>query len=161
MTLPSRPAGWFLLVLRLGLAAVFGYAAWIKLQQPWMLFAFAVDNYHVLPQWAVLVVARFLPWFELLLAVVLLIGLWQRISTAAASALLILFFSLMVRAYARGEAFDCGCFGPGDAISPLTLLRDGGLLAVALILAIAAWRRSKTAPRTPEIVDSPKELHRS
>jgi len=24
---------------------------------------------------------------------------------------------------------DCGCFGPGDAISVRTLVRDGGLLA--------------------------------
>ena len=33
-----------------------------------------------------------------------------------------LFFGLMVRAYVRGETIDCGCFGPGEAISWKTLL---------------------------------------
>ena len=48
---------------------------------------------------------------------------------------LTLFFGLMVRAYVRGETIDCGCFGPGEAISPLTLLRDGALLGGAILMA--------------------------
>ncbi len=137
-----------LLVLRLGLGAVFGFAAWSKLRDPWMLFANSVDQYHLLPQWAVVLVARTLPWFELLLAVLLVTGIGKRITTVASSALLALFFALMVRSYARGEGIDCGCFGPGEAISPVTLLRDGSLLAVSLLLAGAAFvgkRRRQTA----------------
>jgi hypothetical protein len=135
-----------LFILRLGLAAVFGYAAWIKLREPWMLFAMSVDAYHVLPEWGSVAVARTLPWVELLLAVVLLAGLWQRVAMPAASALLAVFFSLMVRSYVRGEGIDCGCFGPGEAISPITLLRDGGLLAASLLLTWAAWRRKRLEP---------------
>src|SRR5215470_11279935 len=97
-----------LLILRLGLAAVFGYAAWIKLREPYMLFAMSVDAYHVLPEWGAVAVARTLPWLELLLAVLLLVGLWKRITLPAASLLLAVFFSLMVRSYIRGEAIDCG-----------------------------------------------------
>jgi uncharacterized membrane protein YphA (DoxX/SURF4 family) len=152
MALPSKPAtrrtftraG--LLILRLGLAAEFGYAAWTKLREPWMLFAMSVDAYHVLPEWGAVAVARTLPWVELVLAVVLLAGLWQRVAMPAASALLAVFFSLMVRSYVRGEGIDCGCFGPGEAISPITLLRDGGLLAASLLLTWSAWRGKRVVP---------------
>jgi hypothetical protein len=129
------------IVLRLGLGAVFGYAAWAKLREPWMLFAISVDAYHVLPEWGAVAIARTLPWLELMLAVILVAGIWKRISLPAASALLGVFFGLMVRSYARGEGIDCGCFGPGEAISPLTLARDGGLLAVSLFLTAVAFRK--------------------
>jgi Methylamine utilisation protein MauE len=128
------------IALRLGLGAVFGYAAWIKLRQPWMLFAMSVDAYHVLPEWGAVAVARILPWLELLLAVMLVAGRWKRIALPAASALLAVFFGLMVRSYARGEGIDCGCFGPGEAISPLTLLRDGGLLTASIFVTIVTFR---------------------
>lgn len=143
MRLSLRPV---LLILRLGLAAVFGYAAWTKLREPWMLFAMSVDAYHVLPEWGAVAVARTLPWAELLLAVLLLAGLWQRVTMPAASLLLAVFFSLMVRSYVRGEAIDCGCFGPGEAISPITLLRDGGLLAGSLFCTWSAFRRKRMPP---------------
>lgn len=135
-----------LVILRLGLAAEFGYAAWSKLREPWMLFAMSVDAYKVLPEWGAVAVARTLPWAELLLAVMLLAGLWQRVAMPAASVLLAVFFSLMLRSYVRGEGIDCGCFGPGEAISPITLLRDGGLLAASLLLTWAAWRGKRHEP---------------
>jgi uncharacterized membrane protein YphA (DoxX/SURF4 family) len=131
-------------LVRLALGAIFVYAAWTKLKDPWLLFAISIDNYKVLPEWAVLVVARTLPWFELLLGVVLLSGRFSRVSSTAASALLTLFFVLMVRAYVRGEAIDCGCFGPGEAISRWTLARDGTLLAGAFFLtAVSYWRKKR------------------
>src|SRR5215469_8078738 len=128
-----------LLLFRLGLGGIFGYAAWVKLREPWMLFAMSVDAYHVLPEWGAVAVARTLPWLELTLAVLLVSGIWKRIALPAASVLLAVFFGLMVRSYARGEGIDCGCFGPGEAISPITLLRDGALLASSLILTVSAF----------------------
>ena len=145
MTFPSKLLRAILLLLRVAVGGVFVYAAWSKLRDPWTLFAISIDAYQVLPQWAVLVVARTLPWLELLLGVALVAGVFRRISTLAASALLMLFFGLMVRAYVRGETIDCGCFGPGEAISPLTLLRDGTLLAGSLFLMAMAWRRKPPA----------------
>ncbi len=142
-----------LLVLRLGLGAVFSYAAWSKLREPWMLFAMSVDAYHVLPEWGAVLVARTLPWLELLLALLLVAGVGKRITTVASSGLLAVFFALMVRSYARGEGIDCGCFGPGEAISPVTLLRDGGLLAVSLLLTGAAFlgKRGKHTARNQNL----------
>src|SRR5579863_2220657 len=79
---------WVVLILRVALAAVFIYAAWSKLRQPWLLFAMAIDAYGLLPQWAVMTLARVLPWFELALGMLLLTGLWLRHTAIVASALL-------------------------------------------------------------------------
>ena len=146
----SRLVRTLLLVVRVAIGAIFGYAAWTKLRDPWQLFAMSVDAYHVLPDWGVNVVARTLPWLELILALVLIAGVWRRVSTTAASLLLALFFGLMVRAYVRGEQINCGCFGAGEAISPLTMLRDGALLGGSLLLTIRSFLDSRTQPVAPE-----------
>jgi uncharacterized membrane protein YphA (DoxX/SURF4 family) len=94
------------LTLRIVLGGIFVYAAWMKLQEPWALFAMAIDSYQVLPSWAVELAARALPWFELLLGVWLLAGIWRRVSTVAATLLLAVFFGLMVRAIVKGMQID-------------------------------------------------------
>jgi uncharacterized membrane protein YphA (DoxX/SURF4 family) len=138
----------FALALRIVIGGIFVYAAWLKLQAPWPIFAMNIDSYQVLPMPAVEFVARTLPWLELLLGIWLIAGVWRKISTLAASLLLIVFFGLMIRAMAKGLQIDCGCFGPGDRLSPLTLVRDGSLLAGSLFATFMAFRsrRSAAAP---------------
>jgi uncharacterized membrane protein YphA (DoxX/SURF4 family) len=136
----KSPAGILALILRIALGAVFVVAAWMKLREPWAMFAMAIDSYQVLPDWAVEMVARALPWFELLLGVVLITGLWRRLSTPVASLLLVVFFVMMVRAMIKGMQIDCGCFGPGDRLSWVTLVRDGALLAGSLFVTVTAFR---------------------
>ena len=126
-------------LLRLLLGAVFIYAAYTKLRQSWLLFALSIDSYQLLPEWAVLAVARTLPWLELSLGVLLLSGLKRRYVSIAAAAMLMLFFSVMVVQYAGGTGIDCGCFGVGEALSARTLARDGALLTAALILVVLSW----------------------
>jgi uncharacterized membrane protein YphA (DoxX/SURF4 family) len=137
-----------LIVLRAVLGAVFIYAAYTKLRDPWMLFATSIDGYRVLPEWAVLMVARTLPWLELALGLILLTGLWLRYASIAAASLLGVFLILMISAYARGMVIDCGCFGPGEAISAKTLTRDGTLAALAFTLVMLTRRAS---PQTAAI----------
>ena len=140
----SRPIWWLLLVLRLALGGIFVYAAWIKLRDPWLLFAMSIDNYHVLPQWAVMALARTLPWAEMALGLLLIVGRFRRVASLGVAALLAVFFTMMVRAYLRGDTIDCGCFGPGEQIGPLTLLRDGSMLAGAVFLAVMSfWQRRR------------------
>lgn len=139
------------LVLRIALGAVFAYAAYVKLKDPWALFAMNIESYKVLPLWAVELTARALPWLELLLGVLLIVGFLRRISTTAASLMLALFFSLIIRAWAKGMEINCGCFGPGEAISWKTMLRDGSMLAGSLFVTIMSFRsRSKPAPPAAE-----------
>ena len=131
-------------VLRLALGAIFLYAAWTKLRQSYLIFAMSIDAYQLLPEWAVLTVARVLPWFELIVGVLLLIGYKLRWASVAGTGLLVMFFALMLRSYVKGEGIDCGCFGLGDAISVQTLVRDGSMLAAALLLTVGAFRKDRS-----------------
>jgi len=106
------------------------------------IFAIAVNGYGVLPDWAVTPVAYGVIALETVLAILLISGVGLRWSSAAASGLLLFFFCIMLRAYFLGMSIDCGCFGPGDALSAKTLARDGALLALALGLTVAAFKLS-------------------
>ena len=131
------------LALRVLLALVFLYAAYTKLRQPWMLFAMSIDAYQLFPQWAVLLLGHWLPWLEVLIGVFLLVGVLLRYVAAGATVLLIIFFALMTRAFIKGMTIDCGCFGLGEAISAKTLLRDGFLLTLSIVLTVLAARSNR------------------
>lgn len=145
MAFSNRTLRTILLVLRVVLGAIFVYAAWVKLQEPWELFALAINNYGLLPLKMVEIVARSLPWLELGLGVVLIVGFGLRISATLTSLMLLAFFSLMVRAFFQGKEISCGCFGLGEIISWWTLLRDGTMLAVALLITWSAFQKQRQA----------------
>ena len=132
------------IVLRVVLGAIFAYAGYVKLAQPWQLFAAGIAEYQIVPLWAATFLARTLPWFEILLGLTLAVGRWSRTSAVIVSGLLLVFFSLMVRAFAQGKEINCGCFGPNELISWKTLLRDGSMLAGALFLTVVAFRNRRT-----------------
>lgn len=140
-----------IIVLRLLLGLVFLYAAYTKLRQPWMLFAMSIDAYQILPAWAALQLGHWLPWLELLIGIFLITGIFLRYTAISATGLLVIFFALMTRAYLKGIAIDCGCFGLGEAISAMTLARDGLLLTVSLALTVLSQLR----PRRPNAIVAP------
>ncbi len=138
------------LALRIALGAVWLYAAYTKLKDSWLLFAMSIDSYKLLPEWAVLTIARTLPWIELSLGILLVTGLALPLRVDRRRvAILAVFFGAMISAYARGLGIDCGCFGPGDALSWKTLLRDGTLLTAAVALAFLSWRSAQRASQGP------------
>lgn len=104
------------------------------------MFAASIDSYQMVPPSVSIFIARTLPWFELLLGLLLVIGLRLRWVAIASSALLLFFWLSMLRAWLKGMEIDCGCFGPGEAVSPKTLLRDGGMMALALFVAWGTFR---------------------
>jgi len=129
-----------LLALRIILGAVFVYGGYVKLQAPWALFGMAIDSYHLVPLRYIEPLARTVPWFEVALGLLLIFGRFMRISTAALSLTLTIFFAAMLHAFLNHQEINCGCFGPGEPISKWTLLRDGSLLAGALLLTWTALR---------------------
>src|SRR5579864_8983525 len=136
------------LILRLALGAVFIYAAWTKLRDPWAVFAVAIDSFEILPVWAVEWVARTLPWFELAVGVLMISGRWLHISTTASSLLLLVFFGLLVRAQLKGMQVNCGCFGPDEPLSWKTVMRDGVLLSSSLLITAMTFRTRLKIPQT-------------
>ena len=136
-------------IARLVLAGVFLYAGYSKAYpvEHRLQFEITLSTYQLLPPWAVIAVARVLPWLEIALGVLLLVG-WQLRYFAAFTALLLTAFMIaMGITYARGIEANCGCFGFGEPISPQSLLRDSAFLVLALYLAISAWRAAHATAR--------------
>jgi uncharacterized membrane protein YphA (DoxX/SURF4 family) len=141
----SKVLGIAVLVLRVILGAVFAYAGYVKLREPWQLFAASIASYELVPMWAGEILAKTFPWFEIVLGVALVIGRRLLAPSAVLTALVLLFFNVMLwRAFLQGKQIDCGCFGAGEALTWKTLVRDGSMLAAALIVVWSALR-----PRRP------------
>jgi uncharacterized membrane protein YphA (DoxX/SURF4 family) len=146
MDYSNKKIYWAAVAFRVILGVVFIYAAYVKLKDPWELFALAISQYQLLPLKFVEIVARSLPWLELAIGILLVTGPWLRVAATAASLLLLTFFALMIRADLMGMAINCGCFGgTDDVISWKTLLRDGSLLAGSLALTAWAYLRRRKA----------------
>ena len=134
-------------VLRVVLAGIFIYAGYIKLRDPWQLFAASIASYEIVPMWMGEIVAKAFPWVEVAIGIGLLIGRRLLPPSALVTALLLVFFNVMLwRAFLQGKEIDCGCFGPGEALTWKTLVRDGSMLAGALVVTWWAFigRRRKT-----------------
>jgi uncharacterized membrane protein YphA (DoxX/SURF4 family) len=128
-------------VVRLGLAAVWLSSGILKAVDPDQTYV-AVRAYDVLPMAGVEVVAALLPWFEIALGVLILIGAGLRLVAALSAALLLAFIAGVVQAWARGLSIDCGCFGGGGAVAQgqtayvQELLRDIGFIVLAAWLIV-------------------------
>ncbi len=61
------------------------------------------------------IVASLLPWLEIGVGVLLILGLFVRFAGIATAVLASVFIVALVQAKARGLAIDCGCFGGGGA----------------------------------------------
>ena len=126
---------------RLGLAAVWLISGWLKavdLDQTYV----AVRAYDVLPTAAVEVVSVVLPFLELALGLLLLVGVGTRAVAVLSMGLLLVFVAGVAQAWARGLSIDCGCFGGGGAVAPgdtayvQELVRDTGFLVMAAWLIV-------------------------
>ena len=138
-----------LLVGRLILAGIFIAAGYLKLREPWLQFAVSLNSFRILPDSALEPIARTLPWCELALGLAILSGVLLRWFSLVASAMLTVFLGVLVRSYAMGLQVDCGCFGPGEALGPKTLVRDGLMLLLALAVTMAAFRIRPGSGRWP------------
>src|SRR5262245_46474276 len=83
-----------LLLLRVALAAVFGYAAYTKILDM-RTFAEEVANYQLLPAWLVSYAAASLVGVEILTAFLLLAGLRVRAAAGVSVALLVVFIAAL------------------------------------------------------------------
>lgn len=165
---PSKTGRMLLLVGRVTLGLILVYAAYTKLRPavpgPFSLdslrlslslFATQVDSYQLLPGWAVTFVARTLPFFELAIGLLLVSGGLLRSVSSVTSALLLGFFSVMLRSYALGLEINCGCFGPGETLGVKTLIRDGSFLALSLAVTFGAFWIRRSHPGVRGVISAP------
>jgi uncharacterized membrane protein YphA (DoxX/SURF4 family) len=134
---------WLSLAGRLVLGGVFAVAALTKIADPQATVR-AVRAYDLVPEAVVQPLGYALPFVELVLALLLVIGLGVRVVVAGAALLLVLFIGGVASAWARGLRIDCGCFGGGgvtdDPKYAVEIVRDVALLGAALVVGLV--RRS-------------------
>jgi hypothetical protein len=84
-------------------------------------------------------VAHTLPFAEIALGLLLILG-WQLRNWATLSTLLILgFFAAVVHGYAAGLQINCGRFATPEPLTVATVIRDGLLVALALLVTVFAF----------------------
>lgn len=120
---------------RIFLGGIFLYAGYTKLENP-LQFAVAVEGYQLLSPKQVIWLIKIIPWLEMGLGSALLAGIYMRGTAAFAAGMVVFFIGLMLVTYLRGIDADCGCFGMGEKISQLTLVRDAFIILPALYLII-------------------------
>ena len=100
----------------------------------------AVRAYELLPVSLANILGIVLPFVEIAVGVLLVIGAGVRISALVGGVLMGAFMIGIAQAWARGLSIDCGCFGGGGQVEPGTanylpeLLRDGGVALLAIYL---------------------------
>lgn len=125
-------------VCRLFLGGIFIYAGTAKVTNP-MQFAAAVEGYQLISTELVIWVVKILPWVEIVLGAVLLLGFKIRYTAGLAGTVMAFFIGVMSLTYLRGLEVECGCFGTGEKISLFTLVREALFLVPALFLVIRPW----------------------
>jgi uncharacterized membrane protein YphA (DoxX/SURF4 family) len=133
---------WLGTLVRLGLAAVWLFAGAAKVGDL-AGSGRAVNAYQVMPFDVARIIGAALPFVEITLGLLLLVGFATRVVAAISSALLLVFIAGISSAWARGLSIDCGCFGSGGQLaagqSPSyapEIARDIGFLVLAAFLLI-------------------------
>ncbi len=100
-----------LLAARVVAAGALLLAGYFKMRGGPVVFMLSIESLELVPEVLIAPAAYFLPGFEILLGVTLLLGVWTRESAALAFGLFAVFTVALVSVLVRGMKVDCGCFG--------------------------------------------------
>lgn len=104
------------LLARLVLGIVLLVAGGLKVGNP-RGSARAVQAYEVMPFDIAGYVGYALPWIEVIVGALLVLGLFTRVTGLIGTLLMVAFVVGIAQAWARGLTIDCGCFGGGGEVA--------------------------------------------
>jgi len=110
---------------------VFIYASIGKIADP-AYFAGTIQNYQMIPDTLINLVAIILPWMELICGILLISGLWHQSASLIISLLMVSFIFAISSAILKGLDIECGCFGSGTSANWTRILEDFFLLVFSL-----------------------------
>jgi len=115
-------------------------------------FAQQVESYKLLSPSAVGFVAHTLPFAEMALGGLLLIGWQLRLWASLMTLIMVGFLSVVTRAYLLHMDINCGCFATPEPLTIKTVIRDSLFTALALLMTVMAFREARSAHpwATPE-----------
>ncbi|WP_349817056.1 MauE/DoxX family redox-associated membrane protein [Frankia sp. Cppng1_Ct_nod] len=103
-------------VLRFGLAALWLAAGILKIGDPQGM-VHSVRAFRILPESLVHPVAYAVPFVEIALGLLLLVGLAVRVGAVVSALLLAVYIAAIASAAARGLHIECGCFSAGGNLT--------------------------------------------
>ncbi len=127
---------WLGLIARLTLGGVLFAAGFLKIDKIHE-SQMAVRGYEILPTPISNAFGLFLPFVEIIIGTLLILGALTRAMAALGGLIMIAFVIAVAQAWARGLNIDCGCFGGGGEVAPgetkylQVILRDIGLAFLA------------------------------
>ena len=124
----------------------------------------AVAAYKLMPTEIAHLIGYALPWLEVAIGLLLIVGFMVRPAAVLSGLIMIVFIGAIASVWARGMLIDCGCFGGGGEIDPslasevrrtyfIEIMRDLGLALAALYLYFFPYGKlsiEKAAPSTKE-----------
>ena len=148
---------WIGTVLRLILSVILFWSGVAKLVESNDARREAILAYRVFPAGVVDLLGWALPSFEVVLAALLLVGLFTRWAALATALLMLGFIIGISSVWIRGYSIDCGCFGGGGNVGEdgktwrytAELLRD--FLFMGMGVGLVAWPTTKLALDRPVI----------
>lgn len=102
-------SNWVQTICQLFLGGIFLYAGLGKIVFH-LNFIKNVRNYRLLPEVLVEVFSYVLPWLEVIFGILLILGIFKRISAVVISTLLLVFIGAILIDLLRGIDVSCGCF---------------------------------------------------
>jgi uncharacterized membrane protein YphA (DoxX/SURF4 family) len=150
----------FIWIGRLLLGGIFIYAGYAKIFLPntnlWPFFilkfsislnlsnfATQVEAFKMLPAWGVQFVANTLPFTEVILGLLLLIGWRLRIWAPLLTLIMVGFFGVVLRAYLLHMNINCGCFATPEPIGLKKVLEDAALSVLALLMTVFVFMEAR------------------
>jgi len=129
-----------------GLGIIFIWASVDKIMYP-SKFAEMVYHYKMLPDILIHSVALFLPWMELIIGLLLILGIWEQWALIIYNGLIVVFMIGLSSALIRGLDIHCGCFTVDPNAEKellMSLLRDIPLFIISMgCLFISIKNRKK------------------
>jgi uncharacterized membrane protein YphA (DoxX/SURF4 family) len=153
---------WLGLIARLILGGVLFVAGYLKVGKP-DISQMAVRSYELLPISVANFLGLALPFVEIALGALLILGTLTRVVAAMGGFIMFIFIIAIAQAWARGLNIDCGCFGGGGSVAEgdtrylQEILRDLGLVFLAAYLIRYPFTKF-SIDKSPSPINSASEI---
>lgn len=134
----ERAAPWLSTAARLVLGGVLLAAGGLKVIDPQSSVE-AVQAYELLTPGSARIVGWGLPFVELAVGLLLVIGLLTRAAAVVAAVMLAVFTAAVISVAVRGLSIDCGCFGGGGQVAAGTTTYGVEIARDVFLLLLAGW----------------------
>lgn len=145
---------------RLLLGGIFLYAGYSKLLYPnhnlWPYFilkfsitmnisnfAAQVAAFKLLPPWGVQLVAHTLPFTEIILGLLVLLGWRLKIWATLLTLIMVGYFGVVLRAYLLHMDVNCGCFAAPEPVNLKKVLEDAALAGLGIAMTLCAFMEAR------------------